>query len=111
MRPRSGLAIEFSRIWMVLWVWPREEHGIVKRFACGAKLALNDINDALMIVTREYKTRRNKTMKNFLKNEAGQGMVEYGLIIALIAVVVIAAVTTLGKTTNGVFGKINNGLK
>lgn len=50
-------------------------------------------------------------MKNFLKNEAGQGMVEYGLIIALIAVVVIAAVTTLGKTTNGVFGKINNGLK
>lgn len=50
-------------------------------------------------------------MKNFLKNEAGQGMVEYGLIIALIAVVVIVAVRTLGTSTNGVFQEINNGLK
>ena len=50
-------------------------------------------------------------MKNFLKNEAGQGMVEYGLIIALIAVVVIAAVSALGQTTNGVFKKINTGLQ
>lgn len=50
-------------------------------------------------------------MKNFLKNEAGQGMVEYGLIIALIAVVVIVAVRALGQSTNGVFKNINNGLK
>ena len=49
-------------------------------------------------------------MKNFLKNEAGQGMVEYGLIIALIAVVVIVAVRALGTSTNGVFQEINNGL-
>ena len=50
-------------------------------------------------------------MKNFLKNEAGQGMVEYGLIIALIAVVVIVAVKTLGTNTNAAFEKINDGLK
>ena len=46
-------------------------------------------------------------MKNFLKNEAGQGMVEYGLIIALVAVVVIVAVKALGTNTNAAFNKIN----
>lgn len=35
-------------------------------------------------------------MKRFLQNESGQGMVEYALIIALIAIVVIGAVSLLG---------------
>lgn len=34
-------------------------------------------------------------IKNFLKDESGQGMVEYALIIALIAVALIAAVVAL----------------
>jgi len=50
-------------------------------------------------------------MKNFLKNEAGQGMVEYGLIIALVAVVVIVAVKALGTNTSAAFNKINDELK
>lgn len=41
--------------------------------------------------------------KNFFKNESGQGMVEYGLIIALIAVVVIVALRALGTSTKGIF--------
>lgn len=41
--------------------------------------------------------------KNFFKNEEGQGMVEYALIIALIAVVVIAAVTLIGTNIKGKF--------
>ena len=36
---------------------------------------------------------------NLLKDEDGQGMVEYGIIVALIAVVAIVAVKTLGTST------------
>lgn len=42
-------------------------------------------------------------MKNFFKDESGQGMVEYGLIIALIAIAVIAALTALGPKISGIF--------
>lgn len=42
-------------------------------------------------------------MMNFFKDESGQGMVEYGLIIALIAIVVIAGLKLLGPAINGIF--------
>lgn len=42
-------------------------------------------------------------MKNFFKNESGQGMVEYGLIIALIAIAVITALQLLGPAISGIF--------
>ncbi|MFM1564775.1 Flp family type IVb pilin [Helcococcus ovis] len=49
-------------------------------------------------------------MKNimnwFMKEESGQGMVEYGLILALIAVVVIAALTLVGNQIKTVFENI-----
>ena len=41
-------------------------------------------------------------MMNFFKNESGQGMVEYGLIIALVAIVVIAALKLLGPAVSGI---------
>ncbi len=40
------------------------------------------------------------------KNQDGQGMVEYGLIIALVAVAVIATVTLLGGQLNTLFNNI-----
>ena len=50
-------------------------------------------------------------LKKFFKDESGQGMVEYALIIALIAVVVIVAVTALGggskDTFNGAKDELN----
>jgi pilus assembly protein Flp/PilA len=42
--------------------------------------------------------------------ENGQGMVEYALILVLIAVVVIVILTTVGKRINNVFSNISNGL-
>jgi len=38
-------------------------------------------------------------MKMFIKDESGQGLAEYALILALVALVVIAALTTLGTKT------------
>ena len=49
-------------------------------------------------------------LKQFIKDENGQGMVEYGLIIALIAIVVITALGLLGGKINEVFEKANNKL-
>ena len=44
--------------------------------------------------------------KKFWNDEEGQGMVEYALIIALIAVVVIAAVTAVGNSVKGKFNEV-----
>ena len=41
-----------------------------------------------------------------LKNEQGQGLVEYALILVLIAIVVVASVTTLGKKVDNTFTNI-----
>jgi pilus assembly protein Flp/PilA len=46
----------------------------------------------------------------FAKNEEGAALVEYGLLVGLIAVVCLAAVQTLGGTINGVFTTINGAL-
>ncbi|MHB8642641.1 MAG: Flp family type IVb pilin [Gaiellaceae bacterium] len=45
------------------------------------------------------------------KREEGQAMAEYGLILALIAVVVIAAVTLIGTNLNVKFGAVSDALK
>ena len=44
------------------------------------------------------------------KDESGATAIEYGLIVALIAVVIITAVTTLGTKLNDAFGDINTKL-
>ena len=49
-------------------------------------------------------------MMKFLKDENGQGMVEYGLIIGLIAVAVIAVLGLLGPKIAGLFNKVNTTL-
>ena len=43
-----------------------------------------------------------------VRNEEGQGMVEYGLIIALVAIVVIGALIAVGGSITGIFGKASN---
>ncbi|RKP43818.1 Flp family type IVb pilin [Trinickia fusca] len=44
--------------------------------------------------------------KALLRDEEGATMVEYGLMVALIAIVCIGAVTTIGTTLNAVFSDI-----
>jgi pilus assembly protein Flp/PilA len=46
----------------------------------------------------------------FAKDEQGAALVEYGLLVGLIAVVCVAAVQTLGLTVNTVFTTINTDL-
>jgi len=52
-----------------------------------------------------------KTIFNrFIKDESGATAIEYGLIAALIAVVIIAALTTIGDELNIAFGKVGTAL-
>lgn len=44
----------------------------------------------------------------FIMQEKGQGLVEYAIIIALIAIVVIAVMTLLGKKVNNTFSQITS---
>jgi pilus assembly protein Flp/PilA len=43
-------------------------------------------------------------------DQRGQGMVEYALILVLVAVVVITVLTTMGKTILAKFNQINTNL-
>jgi pilus assembly protein Flp/PilA len=45
-----------------------------------------------------------------VENEEGQGMAEYGLILALIAIVVIAALTLIGGNLTEKFNEIAGNL-
>lgn len=47
-------------------------------------------------------------MEKLIKDESGQGLIEYALILALIAVVVIAILTTLGHSASDKFNLVNN---
>jgi pilus assembly protein Flp/PilA len=47
----------------------------------------------------------------FVKEEEGVTAIEYGLIAALIAVVIILAVTNVGTGLNNTFNKVANAVK
>lgn len=51
-----------------------------------------------------------KFWNKFVSEESGQGMVEYGLILALIAVVVITVLQALGGKVQGTFESINDAM-
>jgi pilus assembly protein Flp/PilA len=44
------------------------------------------------------------------KDNEGQGMVEYALILVLIAIVVIVVLQVVGHTVSNTFQNVNNGL-
>jgi pilus assembly protein Flp/PilA len=49
-------------------------------------------------------------LRNFFAREEGQGLVEYALILVLIAIVVIGILSVLGQRVSTVFSQINSGL-
>jgi pilus assembly protein Flp/PilA len=53
-----------------------------------------------------YRALVKKTVR-FLKQEDGPTAVEYAVMLALIIVVCIAAVTTLGENANKTFGNVS----
>lgn len=55
-------------------------------------------------------TRLYLNVKEFFKEEDGPTAVEYAVMLALIIVVCIAAITTLGKNANTTFLKVGSSL-
>jgi len=49
-------------------------------------------------------------IKNFLREEEGATAVEYGLMVALIAAVIIVAVTSLGTNVKAAFCRVVNAI-
>ncbi len=52
-----------------------------------------------------------KFLLRFLRDESGATAIEYGLIAALIALVIISAVTSLGTTLRTKFSNISTAIK
>jgi pilus assembly protein Flp/PilA len=52
-----------------------------------------------------------KLISNFLRNDSGATAIEYGLIAALIAVVIITAVTTVGTSLTATFTTVGGSVK
>lgn len=47
----------------------------------------------------------------FMKEDEGATAIEYGLLAALIAAVIVVAVQNLGQTVNGAFTAVDNGIQ
>ena len=50
-------------------------------------------------------------VKRFVKDESGATAIEYGLIAALISVVIITVLTNVGTSLNAKFGSVEAALK
>ncbi len=49
-------------------------------------------------------------LRSFFAKEEGQGLVEYALILVLIAIVVIGILTLLGNKVSAVFSNVDSGM-
>ena len=47
-------------------------------------------------------------LRSFFVREEGQGLVEYGLILVLIAIVVVGVLAVLGNKVSTVFSQVNS---
>lgn len=49
-------------------------------------------------------------LKNLIADESGATMVEYGIMVALIAAVCIVLISTLGKNVSSAFSSVNGNI-
>ena len=49
-------------------------------------------------------------VRDFVRNDEGQDLLEYALLVALIALVCVVAITATGGEVNTVFQRISNAL-
>jgi pilus assembly protein Flp/PilA len=59
---------------------------------------------------KKFIKKGDKPPMLFAPKEKGQGLVEYALILVLVAIVVIAALMILGPIIGNVFSKVNSSL-
>lgn len=63
-----------------------------------------------MKALKEMYEKISTRLFGYLYSEEGQGLVEYALILVLIALVVIAMLKGTGQSVNSVYSRINSGL-
>jgi len=75
------------------WTWP----GQLVTWITATSLSLREV-------------ARRPLDRGLSRGEGGQGMVEYALILVLIAVVVVLILTTLGKKVNNIFSNLSSSI-
>jgi pilus assembly protein Flp/PilA len=63
-----------------------------------------------MKLTSNLPSRKNGLIFAFVQNERGATAIEYGLIAALISVVIIATITTVGTQLSATFNTISTAI-
>jgi pilus assembly protein Flp/PilA len=56
-------------------------------------------------------TKLKQAIRAFYQDEDGAAAIEYGLLVALLAIAIIGALTTLGEETNSGFQNFNDTLE
>jgi pilus assembly protein Flp/PilA len=64
-----------------------------------------------MLALNTYLAWHLAGLRDRLRRQRGQGMVEYGLILVLVSLVVVAALLLVGQQINSVFNNIITQLK
>ena len=72
-------------------------------------IKIDILKRVLRVVLRQYSIRKEFTML-FAPKEKGQGLVEYAIILALVAIVVIAVMRLLGPKIGNTFSTISSSL-
>jgi pilus assembly protein Flp/PilA len=68
------------------------------------------MSDLMLNIAAWVETYRASLDDALAERESGQGMVEYGLILALVSVAAIAALVLLGPRIATIFTGVNNSL-